>query len=214
MQDTHVPRPKAEPRDVIEILSSDDEGVHDEDTKFQTELQKAIEASKAVLEPMKSENSKAPVKNEAIPSLASSSSVPHTFPFDRAQLERERLERLKRLRPDLAENPSSSNIKNERLDDEHDRERDVKRQRVSHPSSAINRSDVSSSRAAPRVSAGTSRTRGSEDNIYWSGEIRQTANKHVEKTKDTRPIFTLTDTIAPVSDSYTVSECSSLDIST
>ncbi|KAK7688570.1 hypothetical protein QCA50_008108 [Cerrena zonata] len=202
IQDAKVPnapkvsQPGTGPRDIIEILSSDQEDLPDEDDTFKAEIRRAIEASKAPSAVVKTEEPKNTVKTESgIPTTPLANITPvaqSTFPFDRAQLERDRLARLKRLRPDLAEAQSSSGTKNEDSDNEDDRERDSKRQRVSNSSSAIRRSDLSSSTA----SSSTSQSPNTE-NIFWSGELRQTANKHVDKLKDIRPIFTLTDTLAP-----------------
>lgn len=219
IQDAKVPnapkvsQPETGPRDIIEILSSDEEDLPDEDDTFKAEIRRAIEASKAPSAVVKTEEPKNTVKTESgIPTTPLANITPviqSTFPFDRAQLERDRLARLKRLRPDLAEAQSSSGTKNADSDNEDDRDHDSKRQRVSNSSSAIRRSDLSSS-SRPAASSSTSQSPNTE-NIFWSGELRQTANKHVDKLKDTRPIFTLTDTLAPVSRCYILSKHISID---
>ncbi|KAK7684381.1 hypothetical protein QCA50_012328 [Cerrena zonata] len=186
IQDAKVPnapkvsQPETGPRDIIEILSSDEEDLPDEDDTFKAEIRRAIEASKAPSAVVKTEEPKNTVKTESgIPTTPLANITPviqSTFPFDRAQLERDRLARLKRLRPDLAEAQSSSGTKNADSDNEDDRDHD--------------------SKSRPAASSSTSQSPNTE-NIFWSGELRQTANKHVDKLKDTRPIFTLTDTLAP-----------------
>ena len=215
-------KPKAHTpaRDVIEILSSDDEDpLKDEEAKFQAELQKALNASKAEVKPVdvKPENSEKPTKTEpgtSNPPPSVPTTVPQSgFPFDRAQLERERLARLKRLRPEQTNTDPGSQVKDERSAGETGNNRDSKRQRVLHPSSTVHRSDVSSSSrtstsAAP--SASGSAKKASNHNFYWDGELRQTANMHVDKLKDTRPVFTLTDTLAPVKDTLLLSFMSML----
>lgn len=39
----------------------------------------------------------------------------------------------------------------------------------------------------------------SENELFWAGELRQTANKHVDKAKDKRPVFRLHDILGNVS---------------
>ena len=125
------------------------------------------------------------------------------FLLDRAQMERERLERQKRLRPDIAD-PSTSKRSRDVGGDEEDDQEDAsaKRQRVSSSLCALRTNVHSSSRTASPVpgSSKSSRTANTQsgESLFFEGELRQTANKHVDAAKDTRPVFRLTDILAPV----------------
>ncbi|EKM52233.1 uncharacterized protein PHACADRAFT_148739 [Phanerochaete carnosa HHB-10118-sp] len=129
------------------------------------------------------------------------------FLFDRAQMERERLERLKRLRPDFAQASSSTHTRDDE-DEEDARDtnpRSAKRQRVSPSSHAPHTNVLPSSRTASpasgtRTPTSVGKKDDSGDGLFFDGELRQTANKHVDAARDTRPVFRLTDILAPRDD--------------
>ena len=169
-----------------------------------------MEASKADAE--KSES--APARDQASgSSTPTSSSVQEatpppptrpgsTFLFDRAQMERERLARQKRLRPDIVQNTDGGGGEDE--EESVEDTRSAKRQRVSS-STVPTRTNVVSSSTKPsmRTTAATGMSTAPSgpdtgEGIYLEGELRQTANKHVEAAKDKRPLFRLTDVLAPV----------------
>ncbi|CAL1698599.1 unnamed protein product [Somion occarium] len=201
---------KPEPKEIIEIPSSDEED-NNEDVQLQSDVQRAIEASKAqsasssrTYSPQDSISPTISPPAISAPSMLVRSS--NAFPFDRAQLERERLERQKRLRPDLVEAQSKPQLDNE--DEETDENvnmngRSAKRQRLSHNSSTAYHSNVPSSSTrpttgkAPRATTSGTQSKEPADAYFWNGELRQTANKYVEPSKDTRPLFRLTDILAP-----------------
>ena len=113
------------------------------------------------------------------PTLASTPNLPVTekkpngFLSERAQMEAERLARLKRLRPDA----------------EIDDERPAKRTSASASSSG------SSRRPSPdRQGKGKGKSTV-EENRYWKGELRSIANQFAEPGKDTKPTFKLSQII-------------------
>ena len=144
---------------------------HSEDAQFEADVQRAIEASKHSPES----------KPDHLTTQQSS------FLSERAQLEKARLERQKRLR-------------NDGNDTEEDEPRS-KRQRLSSLSRARTHDKAytfvsdSPSPTAPNGSADAVPAAG----LFWDGEIRQTGNKYADHRKDTKPTFHLTDIIGDVS---------------
>ena len=104
---------------------------------------------------------------------------------ERIQLEKERLERQrKRLREESERGGGKGKEKSTGYGDEsilHQIEPTAKKARVET--------------AAQGTNAGSS----THSERFWDGAIRQTANRHVDTKKDTRPIIRLSDIIAPVS---------------
>ena len=222
LQESSNPERKSAPAEVIEIIDDDDDNDEapadsTEDAQFEADLRRAMAVSKAA-----SGHSSTSASQHA--SRASSSSVQEMTPlassrpggaflFDRAQMERERLERQKRLRPDVASAPTSASASSStHQDNEEDEDEDAagtrsaKRQRVSSSSYTQRTNALSSSRTVTpaRTSSGPGRSRneGEGNELFFEGELRQTANKHVDPAKDTRPLFRLTDILAPVRPPY------------
>ncbi|KAF9461346.1 tyrosyl-DNA phosphodiesterase-domain-containing protein [Collybia nuda] len=188
-------------------LESDTEEEDDEEIRFQAELQRALNTSKAEASRTSRENAKssAPELQAVIPTSA--------FLSERAKLEKERRERQKRLRPDV-------------IDDDHDhdsgREDDeppAKRQRLSSSSgvradkgkantASLYRSSSSASAAVPTTNVPTI------EQVFWGGEFRQTATRHAEPRKDGQPTFRLTEILGKKSDlSFAIMSSYSLDFS-
>lgn len=173
--------------DVIEIDDDDDD-----DTQYRSQLLQALEESRSTSQP--------PVPTAGpLPSASFSgaqASSHNTFLSDRAQLERDRLARQKRLRPGFAEN-TTDRIKQE--DDEDDLDtndtRDTKRQRVSPTIAHISRANTSCSRAQVHVYP----TNKTAEAPFYDGELRQNANQLVDPAKDRKPVFRLTEILSPVS---------------
>lgn len=124
-------------------------------------------------------------------------------------MEKERLERLKRHRPDLHKQVNTV-VLDDDSDDEEERARGAKRQHISSSSSAARRANthpsVSSSSAATATSsrsasrsAATAAADGQAQEIFWDGELRQIANRHVIPAKDKGPLFRLSEILSPVS---------------
>ncbi|KAL6303385.1 phospholipase D/nuclease [Sparassis latifolia] len=187
----------------VEVITvSDDEDEPDnEEARFQAELQRAIEASKQDTPQSPTAASDAPTRNGSSTSFLS----------DRAQMERERLARQKRLRPELyvrGRNGDADNDEDDDDDDEEERARSKKRQHISSSSSGMRRANPAASSSAASSSATTSgaqakalaATDAAETPLFYDGEIRQTANMHVDPLKDKLPTFRLTDILAPRDD--------------
>ncbi|KZT19086.1 phospholipase D/nuclease [Neolentinus lepideus HHB14362 ss-1] len=114
----------------------------------------------------------------AAPAVASPS-----FLSERAQLEKARLERQKRFRGEDASASTAPPTKRQHLSSSH----------------LLAKADTTASfarRAAPVAYTAPS---GSEP-FFWDGELRQTANKHVDTKKDTRPTFRLSEIIGQKSE--------------
>lgn len=170
---------------MINVDSSDeDEDV--EEVRFQGELRQAIKASQA--------ESSQPIPNSGRGSESGTTQTsddrsqvgtqPSTFLSERAQLEKERMERLKRLRPD-PQRPSTPED-----DDSENEEPPAKRHQVSTSNSSFSRSNVpsvNSSNSVPTI-----------DEAFWNGELRQTATQHAEPRKDGQPTFRLTEVLGKV----------------
>jgi len=117
-----------------------------------------------------------------------------TFLSERAQLEKARLERLKRLRPDDNRNDSGG-------------EPPRKRQSISP---AVPQSGASSSSTSGLANGAQS---SQEDDLYWDGELRQTANKYVDSGKNGengRPVWRLSEIIGDVSETVSLGSKSPL----
>lgn len=116
-------------------------------------------------------------------------------------MERERLARQKRLRPDIAQDTNGAaggEDEEETVEDT----RSAKRQRVSSSTVLARTNIVSSSTRTSTPATGMSRASSGSDTgegFYFDGELRQTANKYVEPARDNRPVFRLSDILAPVS---------------
>lgn len=190
--------------EVIDLVADDED---DEDARFQAELQRAIEASKQETHAT-STITPQPTMPSGTPSTPSSSAP--SFLSERAKLEQERVARQKRLRPDI--DPGVGRAA-DGSDDEIDGGRrpcDAKRQRVSSSSRVgARRANVSASiplstpapaTASRGVGQGAASSSGAASrNLYFDGELRQTANQHVDPQRDRRPVFRLSEILAPVS---------------
>ncbi|KAF5314322.1 hypothetical protein D9619_011921 [Psilocybe cf. subviscida] len=137
----------------------------DEGTRYQEDLQNAIKLSQ---QPSQSQ----PSSSNTQPSGAKS------FLSERAQLEKERRERQKRLR-----GPSPSPEDSESGSEEPP----AKRNHVSNSASA----SFSKSKAV----APSTRSIPTIDQMFWTGELRQTATQHAEPRKDGQPTFRLTEVL-------------------
>lgn len=176
----------------------------DEDPEFEEQLRRAIAESEATaaarqstvpLQPVEPNNRLYPPEQAAVPHQTG------TFLGDRAEMERQRLERQKRQRPGM------SNLKNvipkEEEDDDvvidDDAIRETKRQCVSQLAApAYTNASSSSQPSRPTNARGQSKLQGSREELFYDGELRQTANKHVDPTKDTRPVFRLSEILSQV----------------
>ncbi|KAF5352877.1 hypothetical protein D9757_012107 [Collybiopsis confluens] len=141
----------------------------DDDAQFQEELKQAIEAScSTTLEtpPLQRDN--------------------NSFLSERAQLEKERLERQRKLRK--AQNlPPSDEESHIESDSDEDAEGPIaKRQRRSLPNPSTNHQTTASSTSTPGA-----KLKGGP--FFWDGEWRPTATRGVEPRKDKKPTFRLSE---------------------
>lgn len=158
--------------------------------------------------------------SKEISTVATTVVTANAFLSERASLEAARLARLKRMRESnpVSERQQKPNSKR-RLDDpfvssDEDVEKGPpgKKSRLSESAYSKGNANASSSKSAtqPRgqPNASLSRLAGatdeqaeaaSENDLFWAGELRQTANKHVDKAKDKRPVFRLHDILGNVS---------------
>ena len=149
---------------------------------------------KHVLEASKAESSSTPtdvagssIRNSQITNQPPSQSVVSSFLSERAQLEKERRERQKRLRPQA----SSSSIA--APDDDDLEEPPAKRHQVSCSNSSFKRSNIphdSSSKKSGELPT--------IEQVFWNGELRQTATQNAEPRKDGQATFRLTDILGKV----------------
>lgn len=110
------------------------------------------------------------------------------FLSERALLEKERLERQKRLRRDAG------------LDDDEAEGSSKKQHIYSSPELLTNGTSGIETNAA--ASGSSHSTPNSDiptiDQIFWEGEVRQTANRHAEPRKDGQSTFRLTEVLGKV----------------
>ena len=172
-------------------LAMDDDG--DDDARFQAETERAIAASKAEISRSSSWTAANLVARSDPQSTIPGAS---TFLSERAQLEKERRDRQKRLRPEssLDDNHPSS-------DSEEDgaiREPSAKRQRLSSLS-GVRTNNASTRPTSPSSAKYTSASVQTIDLVFWDGEFRQTATRHAEPRKDGRLTFRITEVLGHVS---------------
>ncbi|TFK73058.1 phospholipase D/nuclease [Pluteus cervinus] len=181
---------------VIDLTSDDDEEpvAIDPDAQFTADLQRAIEASQAEPQTRPTNLNLKRVATTS-PEPSSNGSLASTFLSERAQMEKERRERQKRLRREAGL---------EVQDD--DDGRPAKRQHLSS-SSRLRYGDSGSS--SPPSSPPPEAMRNTKNiapkvetinQVFWEGELRQTATRHAEPRKDGRPTFRLTEVLGPKSD--------------
>ena len=166
------------------ILISDEEEVDnegDEDAEFQRQIQRAIEASKAEgsASAMLSDPSKG-----AQPRAEDAGSATSTFLSERALMERDRLERQKRLRPDTSFEEKGESSKRQQLASTFETHVNGKTK------ASVSTSGASRSNSTPNIPT--------IDQVFWEGEVRQVANRFTEPRKDGRPTFRLTDVLGKV----------------
>ncbi|KAG5650353.1 hypothetical protein H0H81_012545 [Sphagnurus paluster] len=209
--------------DVIDLV--DDPEEQDEDALFQLQLEQAIEASKAESSTQPAEprpgvrtNSKSSpldlqtrtqpnahvAQSESRPPQAEGSGV-SSFLSERAQMEKERRERQKRLRPDSGFDTSLRGGE----DDEGSglKEPPAKRQHISsshgvrtnngksHPFASHSQTSRSISQNAPANVPMI-------DQVFWNGELRPTATVHAEPRQDRRSTFRLTEILGKVLEAF------------
>ena len=185
--------------------------------QFQADLQRALQESQS-----QSQSVSQPIPQTVV---VDTPAKPSNFLSERAQLERERLARQKRLRGDTDDrNPSRGPTPSTSTADSEDYESDdnglgkpaAKRQHLATPrqgrilqqSKSKQSAKVINESSKPSASSSTSTN---QPQMFWRGEIRQTANMHVDP-KDTKPTFRLSEIIGEVRPTV-LSFCPSLQTS-
>ena len=179
------------------VLSLEDTTAEEQ---FQTDLQRALQDSQ-------SQSQSTPSQHNPPMEATSDSSKSNSFLSERAQLEKERLARQKRLRGDAVDRapsrgptPSTSTAGSESDGDGLEKPAS-KRQHLATPrhGSTLQHSKVPSGvinkTPKPSISSGNSTN---QPHMFWKGELRQTANMHVDPEKDTKQTFRLSDIIGEV----------------
>ncbi|KAG9050325.1 hypothetical protein FS837_006197 [Tulasnella sp. UAMH 9824] len=130
-----------------------------------------------------STSSTASLEKSAPPTATQTAPKPNSavsaFLADRAKMERERLARQKRLRPQVQQ-PEET----ESEEEEEDGPPPAKKAKVDGGGSSVAPS-YTSTQKQPVTS--------SSEPLFWEGEIRQTANRHVLPSKDTKPVWRLSE---------------------
>ena len=172
---------------------NDDGDDSDDDARFQAELERAITASKVET----SRHSSQAAANQVAPSDPQSI-IPgaSTFLSERAQLEKERRDRLKRLRPESSLNDHHAGSDSE--DDGAIGENSAKRQRI-FSLSGVRTNNAGTRPTSSSSALNTSASVQTIDRVFWDGEFRQTATKHAEPRRDGRPTFRITEVLGHVS---------------
>ncbi|KAI6134297.1 tyrosyl-DNA phosphodiesterase-domain-containing protein [Pisolithus croceorrhizus] len=141
--------------------------------------------------------------NATTPSLETQTNTtapPNSFLTERAQLERERLDRLKRQRGEENQDEmSSSSTKRQNLSTlrSHTDER-TPTPSTSSASSSKASSSVNNQKATAVAKPAVS-TNPVVDQLFWDGELRPTANLHSMPRQDGKPTFRLTEVLGPKS---------------
>lgn len=161
--------------EVISLDSDEENGKHEED-RSQINPRKALEVSEASHNTLKSAWHLEP---GGANTATNSGSGALNFLTERAKLERERLERQKRLRPET--------FVVEILDDSEGEEQPPSK-----------RHQGSSFHLQSNGIASSSKSSTSIEQLFWNGELRQTATAHADPRKDGLPTFRLTEILGKV----------------
>lgn len=168
------------------MVESGDED--DEELQFQADLKRALEASKSEISrearPQSNSESSANLSRVTAGVGGSTSSNAFTFLAERAQMEKERQERQRRL---LNQQGKVAAHREEDNNDSDLEEPRAKRQRLT---ASINTSGRNSRASSPSTS--------DPDSTFWNGEFRQTATRHADPRMDNMATFRLTEVLGQV----------------
>ncbi|KIK34966.1 hypothetical protein CY34DRAFT_608021 [Suillus luteus UH-Slu-Lm8-n1] len=172
----------------ISISDSED----DDDDRFQSELLQAMQASKTE----SSRTTTQSMHNPEPPSQSPRSTPAASFLSERAQMEKERLERLKRVRgQDAGDGGHISPLaKRQHIPSE------MRANGRANIASASSSSVPSSSSASSRSASTTTNNMLTSEQLFWNGELRPTANKHCQPRQDGKSTFRLTEVLGSKSD--------------
>ncbi|KAF8128029.1 hypothetical protein EV363DRAFT_452845 [Boletus edulis] len=175
-----------------------EDDLDDQEQQFQKDLQRAIEASKVEFQ---GQHTVVPASKTQT-SQGGTSTHPTIFLSERAQLEKERLARLKRLRGESDDNTPGQS-----------QQPPVKRQHLSSVRPTDRRANQLQSTPSISITSSSSsihRTFDSKttvvqavpviDQLFWDGELRPTANKHSLPREDGKATFRLSEVLGPKAD--------------
>ncbi|KAL4077535.1 tyrosyl-DNA phosphodiesterase-domain-containing protein [Scleroderma citrinum] len=188
--------------------SSNAQGQHsrddDDELQFQQDLHRAIEASKSdshTPAQLAQSVTQATVElnSSSMPSASQSrTSTPSgSFLSERAQLEKERLARLKRQHnEDHEDEPSSqTSLPNKR---QYSSTSLAERASIAASASSISSLNLNSSSPEEMSKANAPNAKiPVVDQLFWDGELRPTANLHSQPRQDAKPTFRLSEVLGP-----------------
>ncbi|KAF8800390.1 phospholipase D/nuclease [Phlegmacium glaucopus] len=167
-------------------VDNDDDDEDIEESRFQQELKHVLKASKSESLPTPTSTSQTSIANSLIINQLPSQSVVSSFLSERAQLEKERRERQKRLRPQA----SFNSIPAPDDDDDDLEEPPAKRHQVSCSNTSSKRSNISHDSSSKNF-----HELPTIEQVFWNGELRQTATQYAEPRKDGQATIRLTDVL-------------------
>jgi hypothetical protein len=170
--------------------------------QFQADLQRALQESQP--QPQ-SQSSTTPPQHLPSTEAVNVSPEPNKFLSERAQLEKERLARQKRLRGDTDDcnssrgpTPSTSTADSESDNDDLRKPPPKRRHLAIPPQNRAPQQSKSKESANVINRASKPGASAEQPRMFWKGEIRQTANMHVDPKKDVKPTFRLSHIIGEV----------------
>ena len=170
--------------DLINLVIEDEDI---EEARFQEELKQVLEASKTESTSTASDVARSSTGNSQVTNQPPGQSIVSSFLSERAQLEKERRERQKRLRPQASSSSAAA------PDDDDLEEPPAKRHQVSCSNSSFKLSNIphdSGSKASHELPT--------IEQVFWNGELRQTATQNAEPRKDGQATIRLTDVLGKV----------------
>lgn len=169
----------------------------DEERQFQKDLQRAIEASKVESQELHAVVPTPKTQTTQNGGTPTSSSGLTTFLSERAQLEKERLARLKRCRGESDDHENAGG---------QSQQPPVKRLHLSSLEPTDRRVKQLQSTPSTSSYSSSSSIHGKLDSkaplvinqLFWDGELRPTANKHSQPREDGKATFRLSEVLGPV----------------
>ncbi|KAH7882123.1 tyrosyl-DNA phosphodiesterase-domain-containing protein [Phlebopus sp. FC_14] len=169
----------------------------DDEARFQADIQRAIAASREDSRHSSKPRSSDVSDSQASRSRADTPSASASFLSERAQMEKERIARLKRLRGDPGNDDGAS---------DNSLQPSVKRLCTSPPHERADRGIIQHT-PPPSTKSYTNHVERSSnakvaviDQLFWEGELRPTANRHSIPRADGKETFRLTEVLGPRSD--------------
>ena len=150
-------------------------------------MKQVLEASKLESLSTPTDVARSSIGNSQITNQPPRQLVVSSFLSERAQLEKERRERQKRLRPQASSSSTAA------PDDDDLEEPPAKRHQVSRSNLSIKRSNIPHDSSSKR-----SHELPTIEQVFWNGELRQTATQNAEPRKDGQATIRLTEVLGKV----------------